>query len=369
MRTALNTLREIIAADTTLVRESARSAAYDAVDGLEQLWSHLQRNYRWDYHHSWPAMCERALLGHLAVVAEWADQLPQPVPAQAREQLRDLLQVSELVSYFATGKIKTGEEKIYGLEIWNTRPVSFSTAPGLKAKADGLFSNPDGDYGWHIQPVDKKGGKVGYIFLFDSSLSEDELIWEPLNFSAEDVEEFLAEYEAHEGHNPLRDTMEDKRGRKLLAAVQEAVAGAPQSADGFDEWADSFKSPSPGGHLAYSAKDLSLDDPLPAADVAGRLAELGSAEQDPAHQADPVEESPTAQAATEDSPAPEGKQTENDRGARGSEKPKKKGTKDKKSKKTKEKSEDKGNAKRKKGASKKPKDTKKDKKQKKNKKN
>lgn len=295
MRTALNSLRDIIATDETLVREDARAAANDSVDRLEQLWTHLQRNHRWSYHHSWPAMCERALLEHLAVVADWADQLPQPIPLYARDTLRDLLQVSELVSFHYTGKIKTGEEKIYGLEIWNTRPVSFATAPGLKGKADGLFANVDGDYGWHIQPVDKKGRKVGYIFLFDSTLSEEELIWEPLHFTPEDLEDLVAEAafdddqkdkkekknkKDRDGHDPLRDTMKDKRGRKLLNAVHEAVNGAPQTDAEFAAWSGSFKAPSAAGHLAYSAKDFSLNSPMHVTNVADHLASLEVTEEE-----------------------------------------------------------------------------------------
>lgn len=257
MRSAFEALRAAIESDTTQVRENARAEALASLDNLAQLWYHLRRSKQWHYHSSWPASCERTILAHLAPIADWANEMPDFIEPELAAGYAELFNISELIGYSYTGKIKLGGAKVYGLEVWNTRAISFSSSPQLKIKAHRLFNLDTAgeltDYGLHIHPVNKKGRKLNFILLFSPELSGDELLWQPFG-DQEDADT-----------NPLRDTLKDKHGRKLLAAVQQAVGEIPAEPEAYGEWATKFRAPLPDiTHLAYSAQAPRAEAPVAA---------------------------------------------------------------------------------------------------------
>lgn len=242
MRPALKALRKAISADNTTTRADVREKALASVDKLEQLFRHLRRSKQWGYHSSWPATAERAVLTHLDPIADWADALPSTVTEP--ETFAKLFNISELVEYAPIDAVKIGGAKITGLEVWNTRPVSFSTAPGLKNRLEHLLTADTAgdavDYGWHLHPVDEKGAKLNFILLFSPWLSADDVLWQPFG------------NQKKADKNPMTDTLKKKRGKNLLRALDQALGGIP-SGDEFDAWAENFRTANQSAaFVAYS---------------------------------------------------------------------------------------------------------------------
>ncbi|WP_394281561.1 hypothetical protein [Corynebacterium sp.] len=230
MRPAIKALRKAIAADNTTTRADERTRALESADKLEALYRHLRRSKQWGYHSSWPATAERAILDHLEPIADWADALPSTVAEP--EAFAKLFNISELVEFAPVEPTKVGDVRIAGFEVWNTRPVSFSTAPGLKNRlAHLLISDTAGDtvdYGWHVHPVNEKGKKLNFILLFSPWLTGDDVLWQP----------FGKQKKKHK--NPVTDTLKKKHGQNLHRALSDALGGIPVG-DDYDAWAENFR--------------------------------------------------------------------------------------------------------------------------------
>lgn len=242
MHAVLKALRETIEADTAATRTDAREAALESVDKLEKLFRHLRRSKQWGYHSSWPASVERAVLKHLDPIATWAAALPSGVDQP--ERFAKLFNISELVQFAPVDAVKLGGVKVTGFEVWNTRPVAFTTAPGLKNRLahllEGSTAGDAVDYGWHIHPVDEKNAKLNFILLFSPWLSSDDVLWQPFGNQKKAAK------------SPSTDTLKKKHGKNLLRALEEALGGIPAGEE-FNVWAENFRTAdSSAAFVAYS---------------------------------------------------------------------------------------------------------------------